>query len=156
MCLFVKEVPTSQRAGLVWPCWKAVSVRMDAYVTCPRSYLIPADGWLFPRHRSKTTDWYHGRTIDGNGIHASTDARDGGRWNTWDAYAVGVLAFGRLDLFARALFIPMIAQGQNAKRAAQTVEVLRQLSNGHGSLAWARRELFKLHPRLRYAVTGKR
>jgi hypothetical protein len=153
MCMFVSEVPTSARAGLVWPCWKWLIEKAGAHETPCWRARVSDDGWLFPTHRSGIADWYKGRETHGDVIYAFTN-KEAGYDITCRAWAVGVLAFGQGDLIARAVFIPHVAEQQHPdpKFAARTSRALRRLSDGHGG----QRELFELHPKLRYAVTGKR
>lgn len=157
MCMYVTEVPTSARAGLVWPCWKML-IRPQAassrFRTSGLSFLVPRDGWLFPDRRSAIAVWYYRRVANGGVIHAYTyrPALLGGV-TVHSAWAVGVLAFGYYgDLIARAVFIPHVAREADRRLAHRTESLLSRIADGH----CGRRELFELHPQLRYAVTGKR
>lgn len=167
MCMYVREIPTSVRAGLVWPCRKELVIEgSGVFSTALMYYRLSDDGWLFPVRRSQREDWYDGLHVNGDVIHAysCTPWHSPGCNNVLcPAWAVGVLAFGddcannwsfppSENMVARALFIPRVAREHGSSASVRKTEaVLRRLAKGDGG----RRELLRLHPKLSYALDGR-
>jgi len=104
MCLTVLHVVNNRTAARVMKAYKCLDYEQRTYFqTSP----IPRDGLLLPRYLIKETDFSFYEKIEGGLIHSYYLSGHGYYGDKYDAFAIGVLAWGNNgDQVSLGLYIP--------------------------------------------------
>ena len=138
MCLWVDEVPTNKRDGLIVKCWKKLRSRESYWgggtkIETPfRGYPVSASGLIKGLLHPVKRGIYSGDEIGKHYVHGlEYKSSHWGRcsWGEklYTAYAFQVVAYGYgKDLACRAMYIPGADKGKSRKKVIKINKLMMQ------------------------------